>query len=227
MPRILVVDDDEAMREVIKDNLSLTHDVVETGRSETALAMTLEHKPDAILLDLSMPGLSGFELCQILSSLRITQQIPIFIVSAEDERNAAYCQNLGAYRYFRKPIDFARLKTDLAWALSSKQGERRADPRIAIRVMLTLKGKNKDGTIFVANAATENMSKGGFLCTCTSLLEEGTTVEVTLRAEREHNLGRARVVRVVRSAGLDPRYGFQFIGTSKHEVLNRTLEGGA
>lgn len=217
MPRILVVDDDEAMRGIIKDHLSMTYDVVDTGVPETALAMTLEHKPDAILLDLSMPGLSGFELCQVLSSLSITNQIPIFIVSGEDERNAAYVQNLGASRYFRKPIDFAKLKADLAWALHSKQVERRANPRIPLRVMLNLKAKGKSGSNFVASAATENMSRGGFLCTCSSPLDEGITVEVSLRGEREHSLGLARLVRVVRTDALNPRYGFQFIGTGNSE----------
>jgi len=58
-----------------------------------------------------MPGLSGFELCQVLSSLAITDPIPIFIVSGEDERNKAFCENLGADKYFTKPIDFREVKS--------------------------------------------------------------------------------------------------------------------
>ena len=110
MQRILVVDDDASMREVIKGHLSALYEVIDTGAPEAALAMTLEHKPDAILLDLSMPGLSGFELCQVLSSLSVTEQIPIFIVTGEDERNKAFCENLGALKYFTKPIDFDLLE---------------------------------------------------------------------------------------------------------------------
>jgi DNA-binding response OmpR family regulator len=170
MPRILVVDDDEAMRSVIKDHLASSYEVIDTGTPETALAMVVEHRPDAIFLDLSMPGLSGFELCQLLSSLSISQRIPIFIVSGEDERNKAFCQNLGASGYFTKPIDFGKLKTDLAVALRSERAERRKDVRVQLRVVLRLKGKNRDGTYFEARAATENMSKGGFLCACTVLL---------------------------------------------------------
>jgi CheY-like chemotaxis protein len=92
MARILIADDDVSMRSVMKGHLSTAYEVFDTGVPETALAMALEHKPDAILLDLSMPGLSGFELCQVLSGLSITQQIPIFIVSGEDERNKAFCE---------------------------------------------------------------------------------------------------------------------------------------
>jgi CheY-like chemotaxis protein len=214
MPQILVVDDDEAYRSVIKDHLSGTYEVIDTGVPETALAMTLEHKPDAILLDLSMPGVSGFELCQMLSSLTITARIPIFIVSGEDERNKAFCESLGATKYFTKPIDFAKLKTDLDRVLNSRQVDRRADPRVQLRVTLKLKGRNKEGACFECRAATENMSKRGFLCTCTTPLTVGLTVEATLCGETEYNLGHARLVRVETTEDLNPRYGFQFIGNS-------------
>ncbi|HWF40348.1 MAG TPA: response regulator [Candidatus Acidoferrales bacterium] len=210
--RILVVDDDISMRSVIKDHLSSAYEVFDTGASETALALIFEHKPDAILLDLSMPGLSGFELCRVLSSLPVTRKIPIFIVSGEDERNRAFCKNLGAARYFSKPIDFTKLKTDLSFVLNSTQAERRADPRFQLRLMLKLRITKQDGASFEARGETENISKGGFLCTCTSCLEEGATVEVFLRGENDYNLGNARVVRIVETGSASPRYGFQFIG---------------
>jgi CheY-like chemotaxis protein len=215
MPRILVVDDDEEMRAIIKENLSSTYEVIDTGVPGTALSMTLEQKPDAILLDLSMPGLSGFELCQVLSSLSLTRQIPIFIVSGEDERNKAFCQNLGASGYFTKPVDFATLKTDLARALRSKVPERRRDVRVQLRVIVKLKGKNKDGSYFEARAATENMSDGGFLCSCATSLEEIGTVEVFLCDQREHSLGKARLVRTVKTDDSSLRYGFQFISSGR------------
>jgi DNA-binding response OmpR family regulator len=210
----LVVDDDVSMRSVIRDHLSLSCEVFDTGVPETALAMTLEHKPDAILLDLSMPGLSGFELCRVLSSLSITQQIPIFIVSGEDERNRAFCGNLGAVRYFTKPIDFTKLKMDLSWVLNRQRPDRRTDPRIQLRLLLKLIGTTEAGVPFEARAETENVSKGGFLCMCTTTFEEGTTLDVFLHGEREYNLGHARVVRIVNPDGASPRYGFQFVGKS-------------
>jgi response regulator RpfG family c-di-GMP phosphodiesterase len=164
-----------------------------------------------------MPGLSGFELCQVLSSLSLTQQIPIFIVSGEDERNKAFCQNLGASGYFTKPVDFATLKTDLARALRSKVPERRRDVRVQLRVIVKLKGKNKDGSYFEVRAATENMSNGGFLCACTASLEDITTVEVFLCDQHEHSLGQARLVRIVKTDALNLRYGFQFISSGRSD----------
>ena len=214
MPRILIVDDDDAYRSVIKDHLSGSYEIIDTAFPENALVMAVEQEPDVVLLDLSMPGLSGFELCQSLSSLSFTQRIPIFIICGQDEKNKAFCQNLGASRYFSKPIDFAKLKADLASVITSKKIERRRDLRVQLRLLLTLRGKRKDGSDFEVRATTENVSKTGFLCACSSTLEEAATVEVSLRGEREHRLGDARLVRVAASEGANPgpRYGFQFTG---------------
>ena len=211
MSRILIIDDDEAMRAVLREHLSSTYEVIDTGLPETALAMTIEHKPDAILLDLSMTVLSGFELCRKISSLRITQRIPIFIVSGQDERNASFCRSLGASGYFTKPVDFAKLKAKLAWVLELQKTERRANARIQVRVLLKLKGIRKDGTSFEVRVDTDNMSNGGFLCACASSLEDIANAEVFLCDDGEHRLGRARPVRVEKTETFDFRYAFQFI----------------
>ncbi len=118
-----------------------------------------------------------------------------------------------------KPIDFTKLKQRLAEAVRPKLPERRADVRVQLRLMLNLKGKKRDGAHFDAHAVTENVSKGGFLCACTTLLDDVTTVEVSLCGERELSLGYARLVRVVKSETLDARYGFQFIGTAGAKII--------
>src|SRR5438132_13927248 len=101
MHTILVVDDDEAMRRVIKLNLDYGYKVFDTGEPEHALALALEHKPDAILLDLRMPRYSGFELCQTFASFNATQLIPVVIVSGEaGARTKELCKDLRAVDYF-------------------------------------------------------------------------------------------------------------------------------
>ena len=55
MPKVLIVDDDDAVRGLLCMRLSDTYQIIETGDPEQALALALEHKPDAILLDLLMP----------------------------------------------------------------------------------------------------------------------------------------------------------------------------
>ena len=79
--KILIVDDDEATLELMRIRLSEAYEAICTRDPEQALGLALEHKPDAILLDLMMPKFSGFELCQSLRSLSYTSTIPIIAMA--------------------------------------------------------------------------------------------------------------------------------------------------
>src|ERR1700674_1490862 len=122
MARILIVDDDEAIRRLVRLNLTDLYEVFDTGQPEEALALALEHKPDAILLDLRMPGYSGFELCKTLTSFSATQLIPVFVISGEGgAKTKDFCRDLGAAAYFEKPVDFKALRDSLEQALHSRR----------------------------------------------------------------------------------------------------------
>src|ERR1700722_13166196 len=111
MHKLLIVDDDEATLKVMKIRLSDAYDLICAGDPEQALRLALEHKPDAILLDLMMPKFSGFELCQSFCSLSATSMIPIIVITAErDAKYKEHCANLGSVGYFEKPLDFDELK---------------------------------------------------------------------------------------------------------------------
>jgi len=64
MEKLLIVDDEEAMRRLLRINLADSYEIIDTGDPEHALALALQNKPSAILLDLRMPRCSGFELCR-------------------------------------------------------------------------------------------------------------------------------------------------------------------
>ncbi len=82
MTKLLIVYDDSAMRAV-----SCVHAYRPLTKSSTrkaqnmAIALALEHRPDAVLLDLMIPKFSGFELCQSFHALTYTSYVPIFVIS--------------------------------------------------------------------------------------------------------------------------------------------------
>ena len=220
MLRILIIDDDDNMRGLLRDRLEQAYKIIDTGDPEQAIALALEHKPDAILLDLMMPKFSGFEVCQTLAALSFTQQIPIFIVSGEAaEKYKAFCQNLGAAGYFEKPVDFDQLKAALAASLTDKRAERRTEVRIRLNVSLKLRGKDRHGMPFDLLTTTENVSANGFLCSCTAALERDATLDVFLCREGEHHVGVARAVRAEWRDTAYPRYGFRFMKHPTEWVL--------
>lgn len=224
MSKILIVDDDEAMRSLLRMRLSDGYQVADTGDPEQALALALEHKPDAILLDLLMPRFSGFELCQSLHSLSYTSRIPIFIITGEaGAKYREHCETLGAKGYFQKPVDFSALKSALAAVVQGKQVERRAHPRVRMRVNLKLRGTDASGRQFEELTMTENVSAGGFFCPCSAALVKGANVDVFLASpgNQERYAGRAHVVRREPSSPW-PRYGFQFEQITPEWVLQPT-----
>ncbi len=220
MQKILIVDDDQAMRNLMKIRLADTYEVINTGDPERAIGLTLEHKPDAILLDLMMPKFSGFELCQSLRSLSYTALIPIFVITGESgAKYKEHCQNLGATGYFEKPVDFKELKNRLSVELQEKKPERRAHVRVRMRIALKLRGTDASGRQFEEITSTDNVSAGGFLCNCMSSLLKDTIVDVILASGAERFVGRARVVRKESSGTPWQRYGFQLKEKTQDWVL--------
>jgi DNA-binding response OmpR family regulator len=221
MDKILVVDDDDAMRGLIKMRLSDTYETIETGSPVQALELALEHKPRAILLDLMMPDCSGFELCQSLHNLSYTARIPIFVVTGESAaKYKDYMSNLGAAGYFEKPIDFGKLKTRLATELQGRTQERRVHVRVKMKLILKLKGTDESQRSFEQLTATENVSAGGFLCPLPLALPADSTIQVFLTgAGHDRFVGKAKIVR--REAPDTPwqRYAFHFIERTAEWIL--------
>lgn len=212
MRRLLIIDDDDATREVFRARLQDTYELIDTGDPEQGIALALEHKPDAILLDLLMPKFSGFELCQTLGALSFTQRIPVFIFSGEAAtKYGTFCKNLGASGYFEKPVDFDQLKSSLASVLEGKRPELRSSVRIRLSVGLRLHGVDDEGAPFEFSAVTDNISADGFLCNCPVSLAKDAVVNVFLGDDGGKFAGVARAVRAEFRDVHYPRYGFRFV----------------
>ena len=211
MEKLLIVDDEEALRRLLKLNLSDKYQIFDTGDPEQALAIAMQNKPDAILLDLRMPKFSGFELCRTFNSLTSTQLIPLVIVSGEaGATTKSLCKELGAKAYFEKPINFDALRSRLADLLQARRTERRGEVRVRLRVALSLKGADKNGRAFTEATTSENLALSSFFCGCSAPLQEGSIVDVFVGNGQEQPAGRAKVIRSEATETPYPRYAFRF-----------------
>ncbi|MCU1679923.1 MAG: two-component system response regulator [Amycolatopsis sp.] len=101
--RILVVDDDETVRDVVRRYLELAGFTVDlAGDGAEGLRVFAERPPDLVVLDVMMPGINGLEVCK---RLRQVSQVPIVMLTAlgEEENRIAGLQ-LGADDYVTKPF---------------------------------------------------------------------------------------------------------------------------
>ena len=195
MRKLLVVDDDEALRRLIRLELSDTYEIIDSGEPDQGLALALEYKPDAILLDLRMPKYSGYELLQTFTSFSRTQMIPVIVISGEaGGQTKEYCKQLGAADYFEKPIDFESLRSCLQQLVKTRQDIPRGELPVRLHISLKLRGKDSQGTVFEETATTEDVCLSGFLCGCTAKLAIDSVVEVYLTSHGEDCVGKARIV---------------------------------
>jgi DNA-binding response OmpR family regulator len=217
--RLLIVDDDEVMRRLFRLNLADEYEIIDTEDPEQALALAMEHKPDAILLDMQMPKFSGFDLCRTFNSFSQTHLVPIFVVSgALKEGEKESCSALGATGFFGKPIDFDALRTRLA-TVKRHTVVPRSEVRVQLRVPVKLQGIDIDGNEFVEMTLTDNVSLSGFLCSCKATLRSESVVEVYLTNTGDRLVGKARCVRSDEHDGNPPQYAFRFIERSGTWIL--------
>jgi DNA-binding response OmpR family regulator len=213
MNRLLVVDDDDAIRRLIRLNLADSYEVLDTAEPEQALALALEHKPDAILLDLRMPRYSGFQLCQTFATFNRTQLIPIVVVSGEaGSRTKELCRDLGAAAYFEKPVDFDSLRSRLAELLEGHRTERRSEVRVRLRVTVRLAGVDRAGERIDVVTTTENVGRRSFLCTCGVAMDEHAWIDIHLpvAGSEDDYVGKAEIIRSEWNETHYPRYACRF-----------------
>lgn len=103
--RILLVDDEPALRELLRITLeSADVTVAEAASAREAEAAIAAAPPDVIILDLRMPGVGGTELCGRLKSKPATRDIPIVLLTGADAEEARRAQEAGAEALVRKPF---------------------------------------------------------------------------------------------------------------------------
>lgn len=107
MSTALVVEDSQTDMQILTGCLQQGGlNVVKASSGEEALAKIVSHKPDIIILDVILPGCSGFEVCRELKDAAATSNIPIVICSTKrGEMDKFWGMRQGADAYLAKPID--------------------------------------------------------------------------------------------------------------------------
>ncbi len=112
---VLIVDDDEGVRRLFAYELeSLGVRILEAGDGRTAVEIATAERPDAILLDVLLPGIDGWEALRLLKQRPETRNIPVVILSVVDNR--AFGLSLGAFDYLLKPVETSALVDSLSRA---------------------------------------------------------------------------------------------------------------
>lgn len=120
---VLIVEDDPAILEMMVRRLSLRGFAVLTAKDgETAITVALTARPDAILMDAGLPGLSGWEAARAIRADPLGARIPILAVTAHaTAADADRARAAGCDAFFPKPVDFAALVQRLR-ALAPEHG---------------------------------------------------------------------------------------------------------
>jgi len=114
--RVLVVDDNQVIQDILKQFLGRGYAVEVVSNASLALASVVQKTPDAILLDVRMPGVDGLSLLKSLRDMGVST--PIFVMTGYDSTQVAVeALENGATGYLPKPFDLVHLDRLIAHAL--------------------------------------------------------------------------------------------------------------
>jgi two-component system cell cycle response regulator DivK len=123
MPKILLVEDNEMNRDMLTRRLQRRgYQIVSAGDGEQGLSLARAAAPDLILMDITLPGMDGWEVALLLKADQSTRHIPIIALTARvlltDQAKAF---EVGCDDYDTKPIDFGRLTEKIGSLLVEKK----------------------------------------------------------------------------------------------------------
>lgn len=177
--RLLVVDEEPQIVESLLKTFAPQYEVLVARSGEEAIRRAVLDHPNCILLDIMMPQLGGFMLCEILKSIKQTKLIPILFMGAKPRHEVwATAQELGALDYLEKPFTIAKISDAVTCAMQVAPVERRRSPRVNMRVPITVRGKDIHGNKIEVAAETVDVTRYGALMRLPVQIAVGQEVEI-------------------------------------------------
>lgn len=106
---ILVVEDDSALREFLCTALADEFEVAGAVSGEEAVDLARRLRPDVVLLDVMLPGLSGLDVVRVIRADPSLRDTPVLVMTAFSEIDAGDAEAAGANRFLAKPFDLQQL----------------------------------------------------------------------------------------------------------------------
>jgi len=137
--KILVVDDDLAARRILVLLLESTYEVLQAETGDEALRIIAGRRPRLVLLDMTMPGMSGLEVLKA-AQIPAEPMTVIVLTGRNDIELAKKALELGAAEYITKPFDLAHLKEKVKYTMETVPGDKRKDGGLPWRTVGTPRG---------------------------------------------------------------------------------------
>jgi len=125
MATLLLIDDDQAVRQMLDMLFSGTHECHTADRAEQALELLEFQTYDVVITDISMPGLGGVE---ILKQIKLRHAIPVIVISGRADQYRETVLKMGAFACFSKPFPLGELEDAVTNAIAHRQLTSQTEP---------------------------------------------------------------------------------------------------
>jgi cyclic di-GMP phosphodiesterase len=126
LPKLLLISDSLPCHRTYRVALERDFSIISATRGAEGFRRATETCPDVIVLDTTMPGLSGWETCARLKSADATADIPVLLLTRDGADLSVHAMAVGASAFLRKPCSAEALKKAVAAELSSARPQRAA-----------------------------------------------------------------------------------------------------
>jgi putative two-component system response regulator len=177
--KLLVVDEEPQIVESLRETFAAQYEVLVAKSGEEAIRRAVLEHPNCILLDIMMPQLGGFMLCEILKSIKQTKLLPVLFMGVKPRHEVwATAQELGALDYLEKPFPMSKASDAVTCALQVAPVERRRSPRLSLKVPITVRGKDIHGNKIEVGVETVDVTRYGALMRLPVQIAVGQEVEI-------------------------------------------------